>query len=449
MANEKLRQYNGSAEWIVPLFENKSEELKIQQNIIKDLVEEGYHAISTMIFEDQLIPFINRIIADGISVATYNSEPTSLRSLIVNISLRAKALNNVSQELEAIAKQTTDSTEQIACAAQELAKTANDEAFAVENTNTTVHNIAHSIDDIVKGSNNQTRATKSVSTAAENISHAIGTTSKSIQYVADAVMKSREVAEHGAETIKQTLQHMENIQTTVGESSATIKQMASYSQQVGEIVIKIKDIASLTNLLALNASIEASRAGEHGRGFAVVADEVRKLAEKSETATREIANIIKAVQNNINSMVDSMEVTIKRVQEGSELVSRSGSALDQLFTTEASLQEPIDEMVKANSSIIPAMNDLKEAVDQVSTVIQNNLTNTQEVTTNVEHTLDTIDNLAAISHENSATTEQVSKITEVVHSQTSEVGNVISSLVNIATELQGATTVFKVDHDEE
>jgi methyl-accepting chemotaxis protein len=445
-ANAELRQFNATVEWLIPESDN-SVKVAVRGPMIEKLVASGYNAIITDIFDRELVPYINRAVAAGVPVATYNGEPNSLRGMMAMISDHAYVLMNVSQKLSGVAQQTSEAAQQIAETVKTIAKTANNEAAAVSHANTSVQNIAKSIEDIVQGTQEQARATESVSTAANKISEVITTTTQSIQYVNEAADRSVNLAQRGAEAINQTLHQMNNIQTAVGESANTISQMSTYSQQIGDIVVTIEDIAAQTNLLALNAAIEAARAGEHGRGFAVVASEVRKLAEKSEAATKEIATIIRTVQESIETTANTMEVAITRVQEGSTLASGSGQALEQLLTAATSTHQKAEDMVKANDSVSAVMANLMSAVDRVSVVIKKNLAAANNVTANIEQTLNTIENVAAISEENSAATEQVSSSTGEVSTQTAEVGNVVTSLVAIAAELQGATTQFRVDRE--
>jgi methyl-accepting chemotaxis protein len=445
-ANAELRPYNATVEWMVPEQE-KGLKVAVRGPLIEKLVASGYNAIVTDIFARELVPYINHAVTAGVPVATYNGEPNSLRGMMAMISNHAHVLMDVSHKLAGVAQQTSEASQQIAETVKTIAKTANNEAAAVSHANTSIQNIAKSIEEIVQGTQEQARATESVSAAANKISEVITTTTQSIQYVNEAADQSVTLAQRGAEAINQTLQQMNNIQTAVGDSANTIGQMSTYSQQIGDIVVTIEDIAAQTNLLALNAAIEAARAGEHGRGFAVVASEVRKLAEKSEAATKEIATIIRTVQESIATTADAMEIAITRVQEGSSLATGSGQALEQLLTAANSTHQQAEDMVRANASVSAVMANLMGAVERVSAVIKKNLAATNVVTANIEQTLNTIENVAAISEENSAATEQVSSSTGEVYTQTAEVGNVVTSLVAIAAELQGATTQFRIDHE--
>lgn len=443
-AGNELRAYNATVEWMNPEAD-KASRVDVRGPLIEDLVAGRYDGIVTDIFDRELIPYINHAVSAGVPVATFNGEPNSLRGLMAMISGHAQLLTGVSQKLAIVAKQTSDATQQIADTVHQIAKTSNSGAAAVSDANTRIHNIAGSVDAIVQGTREQARATESVSSATHQISNVVETTTRSIQNVTAAASQFVDLAQQGAEAIRQTLYQMKNLESAVADSAETIRQMSIYSQQIGDIILTIGDIAKQTNLLALNAAIEASRAGEHGRGFAIVADEVRRLAEKSDAATKKIATIIHTIQESIAGASSSMEVATQRVQEGSALASHTGHALEQLLSSAISTQEQTETVVRANSAVSLEIENLLNAIKSVSAVIERNLAATEEVTTNIEQTLATIDDVAAVSVQNSAATEQVSATTEEVSAQAADVGRAATALVAIAAELHGATNMFKIN----
>ena len=150
---------------------------------------------------------------------------------------------------------------------------------------------------------------------------------------ADNALSSVQATSQSAQTIQESIHSMEAIKTSVDLSSEKMKTMGDNSTQIGSIIEVIDDIASQTNLLALNAAIEAARAGEHGKGFAVVADEVRKLAEKSAGAAGEIASIVKEIQNNVAEMLKTMSDSHHQVEHGVVLAEESRSALEKLVSS--------------------------------------------------------------------------------------------------------------------
>ena len=178
-----------------------------------------------------------------------------------------------------------------------------------------------------------------------------------------------ETARTGHEVMEQTVAGMQQVSDAVGQSANIIMTLGKSSDQIGEIVRVIEDIADQTNLLALNAAIEAARAGEQGRGFAVVADEVRKLAERTTKATKEIGDMIRQIQQDTKSAVASMEDGTQRVMGGVELANKTGEALEKIQTmvnqTTSMIQQIADAAEEQSSATRQIASDL-EAVAQTS-----------------------------------------------------------------------------------
>ena len=452
-AAKELSAFNGRVDWLAPEEDRQEGSHNIGADIygpfISDLQAQGYDGIAAVVLDNGLVHYLNQTVAAGVPVATYNAEPSSLRSLMALLAQRAQALLAVSQELTSAVLQTSDATKQIAETTQQMARAAQHEAAAVMRVSGSIHQIAESIDVIKQGAEAQAEAADRVGTTTGQIAQAVDTASHAVEAVATAAAESTTTAQRGFDALQQTLQEMQNLQTAVNTSARAMREMKTYSNQIGEIVATIDDIADQTNLLALNAAIEAARAGEQGKGFAVVADEVRKLAEKSAASTKEIATIIHNVQGSIAGAVGSMEVASQHVQTGSTLATRSGEALDQLVSSAKSMQLQTDAMVEANASVALLMATLRSANDQVSAVITENRAATGVVTDCVTETLSTVENVAAISEETAASTEEVCATTQQVSVQTGEVSRAATALEAIARELQGSMAIFKTSVDGE
>ena len=452
-AAKELRAYNGYVEWAVPE-EDRHEGshnigAEIYGSFIADLQGQGYDGIATVVLDNGLVHYLNQTVAAGVPVATYNAEPSSLRSLMALLAQRAQALLAVSQELSSAVQQTSHATKQIAETTQQMAMAAQQEAAAVTRVSGCIHQIAGSIDVIKQGAEAQADAADRVGTTTSHIAEAVDSASQAVEAVAAAATESTTTAQRGFDALQQTLREMQNLQSAVSASATAMGQMKTYSNQIGEIVVTIDDIADQTNLLALNAAIEAARAGEQGKGFAVVADEVRKLAEKSAASTQEIATIIHNVQKSITGAVGSIEVATQHVRTGSALANRSGEALDQLLTSAKTMQFQTDAMVQANASVAGLMATLRSANDQVSAVITENRAATGAVTDYLTETLATVESVAAISEETAASTQEVCATTQQVSVQTGEVSRAATALEAIARELQGSTAIFKTSVEAE
>ncbi|HEX5057493.1 MAG TPA: methyl-accepting chemotaxis protein [Gammaproteobacteria bacterium] len=190
--------------------------------------------------------------------------------------------------------------------------------------------------------------------------------SKNAMTSADVALKSVQIAHKGAQTVRRNIEGMDAIRDTIQETSKRIKRLGESSQQIGEIVSLITDIADRTNILALNAAIQASSAGEAGRGFAVVADEVQRLAERAGNATKQIAALVETIQTDTNEAVSSMEQTTTGVVTGAKLAEDAGNALSEIETVSKQLADLIQgisrearEQASAAINISESMNVIK------------------------------------------------------------------------------------------
>ena len=210
---------------------------------------------------------------------------------------------------------------------RKLVKTVNDTALMVDTaTKQTENTAAH----LAKAADNQAKeinaATESIVSMAASIEEVSGNAERS----SDVARHSVEVAHKGGEAVRRTIDGMNAIRETIQETSKRIKRLGESSQEIGNIVELINDIAEQTNILALNASIQASMAGEAGRGFAVVADEVQRLAERSTNATKQIEVLVRTIQADTNEAVVSMERSTTDVVGGALLAENAGAALDEI-----------------------------------------------------------------------------------------------------------------------
>ncbi len=230
-----------------------------------------------------------------------------------------------------------------------------------------------------------------VATASEEMSATSNDISRNCTLAADIANRASEMAGDGAAVVQETLLGMEHIAEKVRESAHTVEALGARSQQIGAIVGTIEDIADQTNLLALNAAIEAARAGEQGRGFAVVADEVRALAERTTRATREIGEMIKAIQNETGGAVSTMEEGVNEVEKGMDSSRRSGEALQQ---------------------ILAGIKEVTMQVHQIATAAEEQTAVTGEISTNIHQITDVVQQTANGAHETAGAASNLSNLSK-------------------------------------
>ncbi|MCL4873182.1 methyl-accepting chemotaxis protein [bacterium] len=238
--------------------------------------------------------------------------------------------------------------------------------FIVNELHTSIAQLASSSEElsatavqIAEGSQSQSFKANQVSTAAQEMSATIIEVVKNVSGAAEAAREASEVAVSGGGIVSETIESMNGIAKSARESSETISKLGSRSEEIGNIISVINDIADQTNLLALNAAIEAARAGEQGRGFAVVADEVRKLAEKTMKATKEIGVMITAMQEETGKAISSMEHEVKAVEKGVKLATAAGQSLHEIV-------EKVGAVTSRMHQVAAAAEQQSTTTDQIS-----------------------------------------------------------------------------------
>jgi methyl-accepting chemotaxis protein len=444
-AAAELRAYNAAVEWIVPEAHKGQISWEARVKKIDELIRAGYNAIATDVFDDELVPCINRAIAAGIPVATFNNEPSSLRGMMEMLTQRAQNLMNLSGDLKISARTSGESTRQIATTIQQVALGASQQSQDVNKTSMSMEQMITSIAEVASGVDDQTNAINQASEVAMQINTAIEQVANNAQLVAHDSAEAARYSRAGAQTVKETINGMETIRSKVGLSTSKVQEMGNRSSAIGVIVETIEDIASQTNLLALNAAIEAARAGERGKGFAVVADEVRKLAERSSIATKEIAKLIEGIQTTVNEAVSAMQESAREVEAGVARAYSSGQSLDNILKAAEAVSKQAEEAGIAAAKVNIATGQLVGVVDSVSAVIEKNASATKEMAANSSDLKQAVENIAGVSEENSAAVEEVSASTEEVLAQVEQVSVYATSLMEMSQGLQKLVAQFSLN----
>lgn len=324
----------------------------------------------------------------GLLSAAFQTMTGSLKTLIHSIHERSDLLAASSEELSATTEQSTAATEQIARMMQELAGGTDVQAAKVEKSEEAIEKMKEGIEEI---------AIKSTETSV-------------------VAQQANESVNAGNKAIDAAVTQMNTIDDTIKDLSMVIQHLNERSKQIEQITTVIDNIAGQTNLLALNAAIEAARAGEHGKGFAVVADEVRKLAEQSQQSANEIKSLIVTINQDMTNIVGSMDKGIGEVQKGIDVVNMAGSSFEDI----QSYMEKVEQDVNATS-----------------------LT-TGNLAVSVTHVMEAFEGITAVISEAASSIQNVSAATQEQLSSMEEVQASAESLSYIAEELQDMVKRFKL-----
>lgn len=339
--------------------------------------------------EGDLTQEINVVSRDelGEMASSFNLMIEKLRQLIKQVAAHSEQVAAASEQLTASSEETTKATEQIASTVQEVAEGTDKQVQSMKATTKTINDLTSLVNQIAVNSE-----------AASN-----------------TAIQASEKAVDGNKTVTNIIKHMDEISETVSQLSHKVITLGERSSQINEIIGAITGIAEQTNLLALNAAIEAARAGEHGRGFAVVADEVRKLAEQSAASALQISSLISVIKTDTDETIQSMTDTTNRVTEGIRFIQDAGTSFNQ-----------IERVVLGVSS----------QIQEVTSVVH-------ELSAGAEQMVQTFELIAETSEITAGGTQSMATSTEEQLAAMEEITASASSLTKMADELQDLIKKFK------
>ncbi len=275
-----------------------------------------------------------------------------------------QALKDMNDSLSKLIREARGNADEVSSAATELAAAAG---------------------QVSNSSQYQSEAAASMAAAIEEMTVSINQISDHANDAHSLSIESSARADEGGTIIHGTITEMEKIATSVTESAQTVQELAQQSEQITGIVNVIKDVAEQTNLLALNAAIEAARAGEQGRGFAVVADEVRKLAERTSQSTIEISSMIGKIQDGIQRVTGSMQAGVDRVNHGMSQANRAGDSVNQINSDSQRVVSTVNDINAALKEQSAATNEIAKSVERVAQMAEENNAAVEETSKTAHH----------------------------------------------------------------
>ena len=358
----------------------------------------------------------------------------SMRNLIGQVGGTASGVAEASGQLSSAAEQ-----------AGQVAKGAADQTESAQTTTDAMRQLATAINQITTSGQEQAQGVEQASTIVGQVSTAISDVASNAQAAAQGSAEASDAARTGGDMVDKTIAGMGRISNAVEEVSRQIAGLGTQSEEIGKIVAVIDDIAAQTNLLALNAAIEAARAGEQGRGFAVVADEVRGLAERVTEATKEIANLIENIQKGVGESIKAAEEGTTEVVAGVKLGEEAGTALVEILSAVESVASQIERISASAEEVSASSDEMVKTIDGVNTLVEQNSAATEEMAANSTEVSSSLEGISAISEQNSASTQEVSASAEEMSAQVQQVVASAQGLDRMAKDLQEALGTFTID----
>ena len=402
-------------------------------------VAEAADALSQGDLSRQVTPKSDRDVL-GVAVSRM---VTNMRAIVGRIRTAAVQVSDSSSQAGAAVSQTSSSMEQMAASITQVSGNAQSLAAAVSQTSSSIEQMAASIQQVAGSTDTLGAAVSQTSASIQQMAASVQQVSLNVNEASRVAEQSALVAKDGRQAVDQTIAGMDAITRAMSDVVTVIANLGRSSAEIGAIIAVIDDIADQTNLLALNAAIEAARAGEHGKGFAVVADEVRKLAERSVKATGEISQLIKGIQHEAEAAVNRTRQGEEAVSTGMRVASTAGASLGAIVTSVSRVSDLMQQITQATSEQAQAATQITEAVDAMSGLTLQVTTAAHEQAMGSEQIIQAVDTMNRMTHEVSVATLEQKKGGDQVVQAVESINRMSVGLQAQADQLMEAIAFFK------
>ncbi|GEL76920.1 methyl-accepting chemotaxis protein [Tenuibacillus multivorans] len=389
-----------------------------KQTFVQVTIALGSGILVAAIISIILLWFISRNVRRNIKQAVSMADEIAQGHLAVKtldykgkdeIGQLSQSLNAMKENLTHIINDVTEASESVSSQSYQLTQSSTEVREGSEQ-------IASTMQELSSGSDNQAQSASNISEMMESFLQKVERSYKNGDHVAQESDSVLALTEEGRDKMMASTEQMKRIHAIVEDAVSKVKGLDEQSQEISKLVEVIQDIAEQTNLLALNAAIEAARAGEHGKGFAVVADEVRKLAEQVADSVGDITKIVRNIQSESAQVTNSLESGYEEVEQGADQLESTQSTFDQI----------------------------NESVNQVTSKVQEISANMKDVLDDSVRTNQSVEEIASISEESAAGIEETAATVEEANSSMEEVSKAAEELSQLAEKLNGQVKQFKI-----
>ncbi len=371
----------------------------------------------------------------------------TLREIVLALQASSRELAEHARGLDLAASRSAEIVGGVGLAVRELAHGSTDLSGAAETSNVIVRQFESAIDGIARGALDQAVQLRSASTDAQRMAGDVERVAAISADLAATGQQTRTSAQAGARAVSATIEDMRAIERGVALAAQRIRELGDLSSQIGVVVETIDALTDQTNLLALNAAIEAARAGEHGRGFAVVADEVRKLAESSLHQTKQIGALIVEVQRRTREAVAAADAGAATAERGSAKVGTASEALDGIIAAVDLTVERVGDIAGTMREMAEGARTVGSAMDSINAVVEQNSSATEEMASQTGELARAIAAIAATADENARGTNAVSASALEMEDHVARVRSEAETLDATARRLRELVSRFRLEPD--